>query len=144
MLNAFTKEDDGRLEKTSLYDLIMRRLSLKEPYDIISYVSETLGNKRDEIAKLAPILNEAALLGDPEAIRIYREAAIELASLANALAKDVDRTIDMACFGGVFKAGELIMSPLRDSLAKNIHLIEPKFPPEYGAYLIARKSEEEN
>jgi len=142
MLNTFTKEDDGRLEKTALYDLLMERLSLKEPYDIISFVSDTLGNKRDEIAKLAPILNEAALIGDPEAIRIYRGGALELAALVNALAKDVDETIGLACFGGVFSAGELIMGPLRNSLAENVFLIEPKFPPEYGAYLLARKSEE--
>lgn len=143
MLNAFTREDDGRLEKTALYDLLMERLSLEKPYDLISYISETLGNKRDEIAKLASILYEAALLGDPEAIRIYREAAIELASLANALAKDVDGIVDMACFGGVFKAGDFILSPLKESLAENINLIKPKFPPEYGAYLIARKSKKE-
>ena len=142
MLNTFTKEDDGRLEKTALYDLLMKRLSLKKPYDIISFVSETLGNKRDEIAKLAPHLHEAALLGDPEAIRIYREAAQELAALANALAKDIDGEIDLATFGGVFKAGEFILNPLRNSLAENVHLIEPKYPPEYGAYLLARKSEE--
>lgn len=142
MLNTFTKEDDGRLEKTALYDLLMERLSLLKSYDIVSYVSDTLKNQRDEIAKLAPLLHEAALKGDPEAIRIYREAALELAALANALAKDIDGTIDLACFGGVFKAGELIMSPLRDALAENVFLIEPKFPPEYGAYLLARKSEE--
>lgn len=144
MLNTFTREEDGRLEKTVLYDLLMERLSLKEPYDIISFVSETLGNKRDEIAKLAPHLHEAAQLGDPEAIRIYREAALELAALANALAKDIDGEINLATFGGVFKAGEFVLNPLRNFLAENIHLIEPKYPPEYGAYLLARKSGEKS
>lgn len=141
MLNTFTREEDGRLEKTVLYDLLMERLSLKEPYDIISYVSETLGNKRDEIAKLAPLLHEAVLLGDPEAIRIYQEAALELAALVNTLAKDIDETIGVACFGGVFKAGETILNPLKNYLADHVQLIKPMFPPEYGAYLLAKKSE---
>lgn len=142
MLNVFTKEDDGRLEKTVLYELIMKKLSLKEPYDLISYLGNTLGNRRDEIAKLATILYEAALQNDKEAIRIYDEAAQELASLVNALAKDIDADVSLALYGGVFNAEELIIGPLRKYLLKNISIVDPANPPEYGAYLLAKMAEQ--
>lgn len=138
MLNVFTKEDDGRLEKTVLYDLLMRELSLKEPYDLISYLGNTLGNRRDEIAKLATILYEAALQGDAEAIRIYEEAGRELASLVNALAKDIGSDVRLALYGGVFNAGDLIMVPLKKHLLKHVSIVVPAYPPEYGAYLLAK------
>lgn len=139
MLEVFSKEDDGRLTKTQLYDLLIERLSLQHGHDLITYVRETLGDRREDIAKLAQILYEAALMGDPEALKIYDEGAKELAELVIASGKDTAGEIEVAVFGGVFEAKELILEPLRKYLPDRFQLIMPKAPPEYGAFLLARK-----
>lgn len=56
MLEVFSKEEDGRLIRTQLYDLLMERLNLQHGHDLITFVRETLGNRREDIAKLAEIL----------------------------------------------------------------------------------------
>lgn len=139
MLEVFSKEEDGRLTKTQMYDLVMERLSLLHGHDLITYVRETLGDRREDIAKLAKILYEAAEMGDPEALKIYDEGAKELAGLVIAAGKDTEGKIEVAVFGGVFEAKELILESLRKYLPDRFLLITPKAPPEYGAFLLAKK-----
>lgn len=139
MLEVFSKEEDGRLTKTQLYELLMKRLGLLHGHDLITYVRETLGDRREDIAKLAEILYEAALMGDPEALKIYNEGAKELADLVIASGKDTTGKTEVAFFGGVFEAKELILEPLRQYLPERFQLIMPKAPPEYGAFLLVKK-----
>ncbi len=139
MLEIFSKEDDGRLEKTQIYHLLMERLDLQHGHDLITYVRETLGNRRDEIANLAKILFEAATAGDERALELYEEGAKELAEIVVAAGKGTVGKVDVAVFGGVFEAKEIILEPLRKYLPDRFRLIDPKAPPEYGAFLIAQK-----
>lgn len=139
MLEVFSKEDDGRLNKTQIYDLLMKKLNLQHGHDLITYVRETLGNSREHIAKLAEILYEAARMGDLEAVKIYDEGAEELARLIEAAGIDTTSEVEVAVFGGVFEAKELILDPLRKYLPERFRIILPKAPPEYGAFLLAKK-----
>lgn len=140
LLEVFAKEDDGRLEKTALHGLLLERLNLSQGADLITYVMKDLQNDRNQLAKLAVLAGEAAALGDPLALLIYEEAAKELAALANTLVKGIEKSVPLAVYGGVFQAGNWILKPLKANLSENLHLMEPKAPPEYGAYLLAKKS----
>lgn len=140
LLEAFAKEDDGRLEKTALHPLLMERLKLSQGADLITYVMKELQNDRNQVAKLAVLAGVAAALGDPVALAIYNEAGKELAALANTLGQSLDQPVSVAVYGGVFQAGNWILKPLKANLASNLNLVEPKAPPEYGAYLMAKNN----
>lgn len=139
MLEVFSKEEDGRLEKSLLYDLVMEHLELQHGHDLITYVRETLGNRREDIAKLALILYKAASAGDKRALALYDEAAKELAALVIAAGRETPGDLDVAYFGGVFEAKELILVPLRAYLPERFSLKKPEGSPEYGAYLLAKE-----
>lgn len=140
MLEVFAKEEDGRLEKSLIYDLVMEHLKLQHGYDLITYVRETLGNRRDDIAKLALILYKAASSGDKRALTLYDEAAKELAALVIAAGKDAPGYLDVAYFGGVFEAKNIILDPLRAYLPERFCLKKSEGTPEYGAYLLAKRN----
>ncbi len=139
MLEVFTKQDDGRLEKTLLHGLVMKTLNLDQGHDIISYVMNTLGNERNQVASLSKILYQAAGEGDPYSLSLFESAAKELAELILAVSKERKGPFQVATFGGVFKAGDFVLDPLRKALSKEYTLISPKASPEYGAYLLGKK-----
>ena len=68
MLEIFTKQSDGRLEKTALYNIVSDKLSLKEDFDILDLVLNKYERKRDKIASLAYLVYEAAKVGDVDAM----------------------------------------------------------------------------
>lgn len=139
MLEVFAKEDDGRLEKTILHYIVMESLNLENGHDLISHVMNTLGNERNQVASLSRILSKAAEAEDPHAIKIFKEAARELSILVKAVSYGIDKPLDVAIYGGVFNAGELILKPLKEFLGEEYTLMKPKNVPEYGAYLLGKK-----
>ena len=140
MLAIFCKQVDGRIEKTVLYNEVIKYCALEKPYDIIHYINVDLEGSRDKIATLAIINYKAALKGDLHALSIYQEAAKEIAELIHRLAKDFNKTVTISYIGGVFKAQDLILEPLCQLLNIDYILSKPLYPPEYGAYLLAKNN----
>lgn len=85
-VECFCQEVDGRLEKTILYDLIKRECHLVNDYDIITFMNN-LNHDRTKIAALAYINGLAAKEKDPNALKIYKQAAEEIYKLINLLSK---------------------------------------------------------
>lgn len=143
VLAMFSKQSDGRLNKGPLYDLIMERCKLNDPYEIIKYTNEHLSN-REDLAKLSIIAYEAAKLNDVCALDIFDQAAKELALMINVLIKDFNEQVNVSYIGGVFKSGEYILNPLQKYLDSKAKLIAPIHAPEYGAYLLAKVKNHDN
>ncbi len=146
LLELFTKQADGRLPRSSLYDLVSTRLNLSNDFDIINIVVDDWQNRRDKIAGLATILGDAAGEGDHYACQMYQKAAGELASLAGAVISNIKfddlQTVPVSWSGGVFNSGEIILKPLAARLQQYDHrcqLVHPALSPESGAVLLARK-----
>lgn len=138
MLDVFCRQIDGRLERTKLYDLIMQELKLEHDYDIISYM-HNLNHDRTKIASLAYITSLAAKENDIYALNIYQEAAKELANIILLLAKDFDTKVKVSYIGGVFvHTKQYLLPTMNDILKDKCELIDPIYPPEYGAYMLAR------
>jgi len=137
----FSKESDGRVEKSALYNLIKTNLGLNRDAEIISYINDKIKGDRSEIAKLARICSEAANLGDKGAVAIFNEAAKEITEMIKTLLKNYnDEYVKVSYTGGVFKSGDLILKPLKSMLeGLNIELIEPILSPDLGACLMAYK-----
>lgn len=141
-LKTFTYQSDGRFEKTKLYDLIREYLNINNDYDLIKYVNDDIKGDRTEIAKFATICSKAALEGDDAAKNIFDNAAYELSRLVIGLERYFENgvQIKVSYSGGVFKSGDLILSPLRKYLNEDrFKIVKPELTPDLGACLLARK-----
>ncbi len=138
----FSKESDGRAEKGALYELVRKNLGLNKDAEIISYVNDKIKGDRSEIAKLAKICSDAAILGDEEAMAIFNEAAVEITEMIKVLLRNFgNEQVKVSYTGGVFKSGELILKPLKNMLeGLNVELIEPILSPDLGGCLLAYKN----
>lgn len=138
-LAVFSKESDGRLEKSHLYHIFKEKLNLNKDYEIISFVNEKIKGDRGEIAKLAALCSEAANLGDKPAVNIFNEAAYELSEMVKVLLKNYQgNEVKISYAGGVFKSGDLILKPLKENLeGTKANIIDPQFQPDLGACLLA-------
>ena len=142
LISLFTKEADGRIEKTVLYHLIRDEFSLEDDFDFISVVHDELELKRSKIARLAVILDRAADQGDQKALELFDQAAYEHSLTAAALRDKLNFAgpdqLPVSYSGGVFKAGEYILDPLRNYLhKKNMVLKKPELSPAVGAVFYA-------
>ena len=144
LIELFTKEADGRAERSAVYEVVRREFGLKNDFDLIYVLYNKLKLKRDEIAKLQLLLNRAADLGDVQAKQIYAQAAYELHRIVAAVADQLDfgaEEILLSYSGGVFKAGALLFDPLKTYLhGYNVVLREPILSPVLGAALCALAS----
>ena len=142
-MNAFSRMSDGRLPRGPLHALLAQTLRLREDLDLCAYVYGGQGT-RDAIARLSPVVADAARAGDAVAMRILQQAGVELAAIADALRRALDypdgAPVAVSCSGGAFSAGELLLAPFRQALAAAgacFELRAPLHEPHYGAALYA-------
>lgn len=139
MLHTFCEEADGRLNKTMLYDLIMKECHLKHDYEIITFMKD-MGNDRTKVASLAYINGLAAKANDPYALAIYKQAAKEINTLIEKLSQDFQSPFNVSYIGGVFEhASQYLLPELNKIKNSSCTIISPLHTPEYGAYMLAKK-----
>lgn len=139
-LQAVARAADKREPPTELTDLILNRLELNEPNNLIRW---THAASRDEIAQLAEVVFKATKIGDTKASQIIDSAVGELACAVETVVMQLELTHP---FGIVFSGGILLHQPiLADKLQRWIEkiiiggsVIFPKHEPVYGAILVAK------
>jgi N-acetylglucosamine kinase-like BadF-type ATPase len=98
---------------------------------------------RYEVASLCPVVAQAARQGDWKAIEILQAAGRELGRLGVAVVQRLGMQAEefaVLPFGGVFRAGELVLGSCRETIlavAPCAHLVLPRFEPVVGAALLA-------
>lgn len=142
MLLAFTRQSDGRDEKSKIYHYLKEKYHLEDDGDLINLTVVDLGFDRTKIAGMAMDLYEIAKLNDYAALQIYEEAADELFQMVQAI--DCKLHINKPGFvsysGGVFKSKDFILKPLKRKLDKiGFTLVSPKFNPAIGSLIVAYK-----
>ena len=144
LLQLFSQQSDGRLEKTVLYDLVCEELELQNDFDIITLVNQRYARSRKETAVLQKILLEAARLGDPQSLACYDRASEELSKLiVTALNKlDFPQKVSVSYQGGLFAIPDLIRNPVAQKVRaaafpREIDFCQPKLDPCRGAVLLA-------
>ncbi|WP_454053596.1 N-acetylglucosamine kinase [Clostridium sp. Marseille-Q7071] len=144
VIEIFTKEVDGRVEKTPLYHIVRSEFGIENDFDLLDIVVNKMEMKREEVAKLAKLLYKAAKENDKISIETYSQAAFELYLTIKSIIDKLDflpeEKLLVSYSGGVFNAGEYILSPLRKHFQdenKCIELITPILKPVYGAALYA-------
>jgi hypothetical protein len=123
--------EDPDAGETSMGGVLLRQRARNEPLT------------RSEVATFCPLVAEAAQQGDWKAIEILKEAGCELGQLATAVIKRLGMESDefvVVPFGGVFKAGELVLGSFREtvlSVSPGALVARPRFEPVVGAVLLA-------
>jgi N-acetylglucosamine kinase-like BadF-type ATPase len=137
LIYHFTRQVDLREERTLLYDAVMRYFNLKKDLYILGHFIENDLLERDKMAALSKMTYDLARQKDPVCIQIFKNAAFELDLLTQGILRHLNfekKPIKVSYSGGVFKAGDLIIAPLKERLEKNnMVLVQPKNEPVYGA-----------
>lgn len=144
LLHEFTRQIDGRDEKTELYNKVKEHLHLEEDGNIISVVIVDWNLDRTKIASLSRIVDELYDMGDKYAIEIIDNATKELADIIISLYRRLgfNKQVDVSYSGGVFSMGDKILNGLKKHLSSyNINLIKPAFSPDKGSLLLALKND---
>ena len=138
-IRMFFHQADGRREKTLLYHDFMERFDLRDPLHFGGEITEyTQDGDYARVASVQRMVLDLCRRGDPEARRIYEEAAEALADLVRALKKEIgfpaDEVVRVSYTGGLFHAGEYVLAPLEKELeAMGCALEAPAFGPLAGA-----------
>ena len=139
ILSQVVKENDGRSEKSIFTKLVFEKLNLSSIPELIAYVySENTG--KNDIAALAPLLQEGIAAGDVAALNICEKAVSELCTLAEAVIQRLDtKNPELMLSGSILTK----ILPVRErfleafnSRNKNVKVSEPEHSAETGAILI--------
>lgn len=139
-MELFTKQSDGRLPKTYLFDLVKEKMNIQSDFDVMDIFQKEYYNSRTNTASLQNILYDAAALEDGYAIKAYQDAAEELAMLPIAIRNKLSfkDTVKVSYSGGVFRAGHFILDPFKNRLEEmGFKVCDPLLTPVQGAILLA-------
>lgn len=141
-IQAVSKSADGRGPDTSLSEAACSYFNVTQPDDLgLALYSPTMTNQI--IAGFARHCIEAAEGGDRVALSILDEAGRELGAAAAAVVRRLRMGAErfhVGYVGGVFAAGELILAPLREVVARaaaGAHVGPPQLMPAEAAARMA-------
>ena len=142
LLRLFTRQSDGRDEKTLLYSYMKENMEWSYDSDVLKNCVIEWKYNRTKIADLAKHVSILANQGDMHAIKLYENAAQEVGDIIETIYHKIktNRIILVSYSGGVFNGGEFIIEPLKKRLNNiNVTLIPPILTPDKGGVLLAMK-----
>jgi Predicted N-acetylglucosamine kinase len=151
LLKEYSRQSDGRDEKTLLYDAVNKTLDLHTDDEMVTRVVNEWQLDRARIAGLAPVVSRLYDEGDPYAISILNSCAKELSDFAIVLydklgfaedeeSKDEDGLVPVSGTGGVFSIGPAVTEPFDSRLREHgMKYVKPQFTPDMGALMLAIK-----
>lgn len=140
MLLTFTRQSDGRDKKTYLYEYLKNKYNLEDDGKIIDLTVVDYGFERTKIASMSKDVYTLAKEGDSAAIKIFEEAASELADMIITIGNELklSKPTLVSYSGGVFNSKEFILKPLQERVEKEgFTLVEPRFSPGIGSVIVA-------
>lgn len=120
-LRAVLRAADGRGEPTRLTQAVLDAFGVSGAQEIKDVVYAP-GFGRERVAALAPLVAEAAEVGDAAAIEILRRAGEGLGLMAAAVIGrlfSAGEVVGVYPTGGVFQAGLLLSTPFEESLRRS-------------------------
>lgn len=134
---------DGRGEWTSMIPRLLDFYALTTIEDIMPVIYRPFDKAR--IAAFAEQVAEAAADGDEPAIRIFRQAAADLARQIEVIHATLqfDGPADVTLIGSTFRAGEVFLGPLRERLRPVLgdrDFSAPRLPPAGGSLWLASRA----
>lgn len=146
MMQLFSWQADGRMEKGPLYWIIKEKFSIEKDFDFIDLMLKNYIPFREKTAALQLVLLEAAQSGDPGALHLYERAAEELVRMADAIQKELfaERRFHVSYSGSLFKA-EFLLEKFMEQIGKAGGSVQkPKLEPAMGAAWMIRQKDFKN
>jgi N-acetylglucosamine kinase len=146
-LRAAARAHDRRGPDTDLAERLLSHLDLSDASKLIRHVYAD-GFGVPQVAALAPLVEGAALDGDPIAQAILRQAGWHLGSTLRAVILGLqmrEQAFDVALMGGVLRAQGVVRETVVGTLgevAPRARAIEPRHDAAWGAALLARQAAE--
>lgn len=143
LLETFSKQSDGRMNKSLIYELTRRYFGLKPDENDFKILKRAECNSGDRAAtaRMNLIVKQAADQGDPAALHIYQRAVDEIAGLVCALRNKMNfyGTTEVAVSGGLFCMEQYITKPFENILQKEFETAvgKPVLGPCCGAVVLA-------
>lgn len=143
-LQAMARSSDGRGVETILGDAACSYFNVATTDDLLIAIYSP-GMTNDRIAGFGKIVIETAQAGDRVAREIVVEAGRELGLAAVAVIRKLRmgrERFQVAHVGGVFAAGDMLLDPLREEIARvapKAFLAPPHLPPAIAAARMARE-----
>jgi N-acetylglucosamine kinase-like BadF-type ATPase len=142
-LQSVARATDGRGPATALVESCLEYFHIEAPGDLsLAIYAPNITNER--IAGFGRYVIEAAEDGDAVAVEIVADAGRELGLVAATVIRQLSmggESFPIAYVGGVFKAGEMVMGPLREvvePVAPRARLAPPHLSPARAAARMAR------
>jgi glucosamine kinase len=143
VFRAAMRAFDGRGPATALADAVAHHIGIPS---LALLKRAVRGISIDQVAAAAPLAFETARAGDAEARRILLTAAGGLAAMVGAVARALDwedTPFALVTTGGVFEAGDLMLTPMDRALTAlgcRAERRPARFAPEFGAALLAARA----
>ena len=141
--NAAIEDDEGRGVHTILTDLLAEKLGeTREHFGraIFSIYSKTDISPTAYVASCTPLVSQAAMAGDPAAMRILERAGYLIGAQTVSIVRKhrLPTTLPITISGSVWRSHPLLFDTFRDTLSKagmegNLHI--PAFEPIVGAVI---------
>lgn len=140
LFQLFTKQSDGRVKKTALYEELIAHFQLSTPFELIQVVSHTLQNDRTKIASIAPIIETLLQKGDEQVYELVEKAGEELAELVNATACYYigEKAVPVGLQGSVWRL-EALKQSFERHLIPPFYVLSSQHTAEYGAFRRAKE-----
>lgn len=141
-INEYTRQKDGRSEKTVLVDILEKEYNISYKYEIVDIAFNRLKFNRTELAKFSTICFLAAEAGCLACKKIFKDAARAIFEHIYAISKELNFNEEfvVSYTGGVFKAGKHVLEPLNEMIKESglkCYLQEPELDPWNGSVLLA-------
>ena len=140
---AVAKAWTRRGPPTALTEAFCRLVGASSDADLLEGLSQ---GWYDIGAAAAPLVFQTAEAGDPVALDVVRWAAVELASLANGVIRQLqleDQTFDVVLVGSMYNGGLLLLDPMRAAVqaaAPGARFVRLTVPPVVGAVLLGMQA----
>jgi N-acetylglucosamine kinase-like BadF-type ATPase len=125
-IQAALRAFDGRGPDTALLARLVDFYQLADVEQIIPTLYHTpASSNRTRISDFAPVVVQTARAGDAISLKILARAGRELGLTGLAVARKLGlcgQAFELALVGGVFRAGEFVTAPLRET----VHAVAPK------------------
>jgi glucosamine kinase len=144
-LNAIAKHLDGRIKATVLTKLVKEQLGLSNQEKIINAVYR----EDFDIAKVAPLVIEAAASKDIECARILNKATFELSEHVRILVRKIEDSararakIPLSFIGSLISNDNIYQKILKQKITfsmPQINVVASEASPAYGGVILAIRS----
>lgn len=144
-LTACGRAHDRRAQKTALYDALREHLGLEDWPALLAW-ARLHQQDRVAIAKLAPLVVQAATHGDRVARRIVDQGTDELALCVTTVARELgEPTPAVSATGGLASSGDLWWNSFGTALERRVQgarVSRPAASPVFGAALLSLRRAE--